>query len=301
MSDTTTVAPIRKPTTGDLSLLVILAMIWASAFLVIKVVVPETGPLWLATFRVLIAFIVLLPLALMKGMIWPANARKWRLVSLIMLLNVVIPFFLISWAEQYIDAGVASLLMGVAPFMALIGSHFTTHDDKLSRAKFIGAIFGFSGIIVLVGWDALHGLGDNLMGQGAAMLGATCYVTSGLLIRRLTGFPPLRLSTLILGMSSLTLLALSLLIAGIPAQHFSPQSWLGLIYLGVFPTALGYILRYRMIQTVGMSTFSSSINLIPVFGVLLSALLLGEALSANVFISLLLIVMGLYIIRRGQT
>jgi len=277
-----------------------LAMIWGSAFLAIKVVVPDTGPLWLATIRVVIAFIVLLPFALVKGLVWPKDARQWGLIGLIMLLNVVIPFFLISWAEQFIDAGVASLLMGVGPFMALIGSHFTTHDDKLSRAKIIGAIFGFSGILVLVGWDAIQGLGDNLLGQGAAMLGAACYVSSSLLIRKLGGFPPVRLSALILGMASLTLLILSFSIPGIPEHQFSPQTWLWLIYLGVFPSALGYVLRYHMIQKIGVSTFASSLNLIPVFGVFLSALLLGEALSANVFISLALIVTGLFIIRRGQ-
>ena len=154
---------------------------------------------------------------------------------------------------------------------------------------------------MLVGWDALQGLGDNLLGQGAAMLGAACYVVSSLLIRRLNKFPPVRLSALILGMSSLTLLVLSTTIVGFPAQNFSQQSWLGLIYLGVVPSALGYVLRYRMIQTVGVSTFASSLNLIPVFGVLLSALLLGEALSVEIFISLALIVTGLFIIQKGQT
>ena len=277
-----------------------LAMIWGSAFLAIKVVVPDTGPLWLATIRVVIAFIVLLPFALVKGLVWPEDTRQWGLICLIMLLNVVVPFFLISWAEQFIDAGVASLLMGVGPFMALIGSHFTTHDDKLSRAKIIGAIFGFSGILVLVGWDAIQGLGNNLLGQGAAMLGAACYVSSSLLIRKLGGFPPVRLSALILGMASLTLLSLSFSIPGIPDHPFKPQTWLWLIYLGVFPSALGYVLRYYMIQKIGVSTFASSLNLIPVFGVFLSAILLGEALSVNVFISLALIVTGLFIIRRGQ-
>jgi len=290
---------IRKPTAIDLSLLLLLSIIWGSAFLAIKVVVPDTGPLWLATIRVSIAFLVLLPLSLMKGWMWPQNFHEWRLVSIVMLLNVVIPFFLISWAEQHIDAGVASLLMGVAPFMALVGSHFTTHDDKLSIFKITGAILGFTGIAILVGWEAVNGLGDNLLGQAAAILGATCYVTSGLLIRKLGKFPPVRLSTLILGMASFSLLIFTLLTNGLPSHNFSQQTWIWLVYLGLFPTALGYILRYHLIQTVGMSTFASSLNLIPVFGVLLGAFLLGEVLSANLFISLALIVAGLFIIRRG--
>jgi len=85
MPETSKIASIRKPTTGDLGLLLMLAMIWGSAFLAIKVVVPDTGPLWLATIRVVIAFIVLLPFALVKGLVWPKDARQWGLIGLIML------------------------------------------------------------------------------------------------------------------------------------------------------------------------------------------------------------------------
>ncbi len=280
--------------------MLLLSAIWGSAFLAIKVVVVDTGPLWLATLRVVIAFLVLLPLALRKGLVWPVSARQWWMIFAIMLLNVVIPFFLISWGEQYIDAGVASLLMGVGPFLALIGSHFTTTDDRLNAAKLVGAILGFSGILVLVGRDAVEGLGDNLVGQLAVMLASACYVSSGLLIRKLTGFPPMRLSTLVLGVASLTLLALSLSLEGLPRHGFSLNSWLGLVYLGVFPTALGYILRYHLIQTVGMTAFASSLNLIPVFGVMLSAWLLAEPLTLNVVLALVMIVTGLFVVRRGQ-
>ena len=125
-----------------------------------------------------------------------------------MALNVVAPFFLISWAEQSINAGVASILMGVGPFLAILGSHFTTTDDRLTRFKVGGALLGFSGILILVGWDALQGLGDNLLGQGAAMLGSACYVTSGLIVRRMRAFSSLHLSGLVLGMASLKLISI---------------------------------------------------------------------------------------------
>ncbi|MEE9447235.1 MAG: DMT family transporter [Arenicellales bacterium] len=290
---------IRKPTHLDMSLLMLLAVVWASAFLAIKVVVGETGPLWLAAIRVVVAFLVLLPFALYKGFVWPGGGREWQLVFWVMLLNVVVPFFLISWAEQSISSGMAAMLMGFGPFMALVGSHFTTTDDKLSRQKAIGALMGFTGIIILVGWDVLRGLGDNLSGQGAALLGSACYVTSGLIVRRLTGFPALQLSALVLGLSSITLLILALIFEGPPLEPFSQKAWLGLLYLGVFPTALGYILRYYLVQAIGMSAFSTGLNLVPVFGVLLGAFFLGEQLSLNILVSLGLIVTGLFIIRRA--
>ena len=291
-------ASIRKPTTADISLLLILALVWASAFLAIKVVVVDTGPLWLATIRVVVAFIVLLPFAIYKGFVWPTTIREWRLVMLVMALNVVVPFFLISWAETKIDAGMTSMLMGVGPFMALLGSHFTTQDDRLSKNKLIGAMLGFSGILILVGWDAARGLGDNLLGQAAAILSSACYVTSGLIIRRLGRFPPIQFSAFILGLASISLLIITVLLEGMPKGSYEQNTWIGLIYLGIFPTALGYILRHHLIQTIGMSAFSTGLNLIPVFGVVLSAIFLGEHLSLNLLASLALIVTGLFFIRR---
>ena len=292
-------ASIRKPTTTDLSLLIILALMWASAFLVIKVVVDDTGPLWLATIRVVVAFIVLLPFAIYKGIVWPSTIREWKLVISVMALNVVVPFFLISWAETKIDAGMASMLMGVGPFMALLGSHFTTQDDRLSKNKLIGAVLGFSGILILVGWDAARGLGDNLLGQAAAILGAACYVTSGLIIRKLRRFPPIQLSAFILGLASISLLIITLVIVGLPKVSYAQDTWIGLLYLGIFPTALGYILRYHLIQSIGLTTFATGLNLIPVFGVMLGVIFLGEHLTLNVLASLALIVSGLFVIRRG--
>ena len=291
---------IRKPTPVDLSLVFLLALVWASAFLVIKLVVVDTGPLWLATIRVIVGFLVLLPFALYKGVVWPKTHREWKLVLLVMALNVIAPFFLISWAETKIDAGMTSMLMGVGPFLAILGSHFTTDDDRLSKNKLIGAIFGFSGILILVGWDAARGLGDNLLGQGAAILGSAGYVTSGLIIRRLgKGFPPIQLSALILGLATISLLFITIVLKGLPPVNYSSNTWMGLLYLGIFPTALGYILRYHLIQTIGMTAFSTGLNLIPVFGVILGFLFLGEELSLNLIASLMLIVTGLFIIRRG--
>ena len=81
----------------------ITAAIWASAFVAIKIAVVETGPLWLAAWRVGIGFVVLLPYALWRGLVWPNGANQWLLIFTIALFNVVLPFFLISWAEQEID------------------------------------------------------------------------------------------------------------------------------------------------------------------------------------------------------
>lgn len=288
---------IRKPNKLDYSLLLMLVIIWASAFLAIKIVVPETGPLWLAAIRVVIGFIVLLPWALWRGFIWPTQFRQWRLLLAIAALNVAAPFFLISWAELTIDAGIASLLMGVGPFLALVASHFFTEDDKFTPAKLLAVLLGFTGILVVVGADAILGLGQNLPSQLAALCGSACYVASGILIRRLEGFPPVRLSCLVLGIASIILVTCAGVIDGPPDLSISGTAWLFLIYLGLLPTGIGYILRYRLIQTIGVSAFALGLNLIPVFGIAMGAAFLGEAISWTVVIALILVMSGLLVSR----
>ncbi len=297
-----TATTIAKPTPLDLVLLTLQALIFASAFLAIKVVVPETGPWWLAALRVSFAFLFLLPLVIFGKEQWqrPQNIRDWRLLSIVMAFNIVVPFFLISWAELTIDAGVAALLMGTAPFAALIGSHITTNDDRFTRPKLFGVLTGFLGILVLVGGDALRGLGQNIPAQAMVIIAAVCYTTSGLVVRRIHGFSPLQLSTWVLGLASISSIMVALLIDGIPDQFFSHTAWLGLLYLGLVPTGLGILLRYYLVNRIGVSRFAMGMNLIPVFGVAMGVIFLDEHLSSGLLIALTLIVLGQFIIQRGK-
>lgn len=291
---------IRKPTVADIGLLLLVSLIWASAFLAIKIVVPETGPFWLAAIRVGIGFVVLLPWALSARFVLPGSFGEWRLIVFIVLLNVAAPFLLISWAELTIDAGVTSLLMGSTPFMAVIASHFSTRDDRISAPKLLAVALGFSGIVVIVGGEAISRLGDSLPGQAAVLLGAACYVTSGALVRKIDRVQPLHLSVLVLFLASIVLVVLAMAIDGMPNRGVSTQAWIWLIYLGVFPTGLAYFLRYHLIRKIGLSTFAIGVNLIPIFGIGLGFVVLGEAISALTLLALFLVVSGLFVAHNGQ-
>ncbi len=275
------------------------AIIWASAFVAIKAVVVETGPLWLAAWRVAIGFVILLPYAIWRGFIWPQNSRMWLFICVTSLFNVVLPFFLISWAEQTIDAGVTSLLMGTGPFLALFGSHIFTSDDKLTVPKLIAVLLGFAGVLTIVGGDAISGLGgQTVWAQLAAVGGALCYTVAGLMVRRIN-IPPIRLGCLVFGTGMIMLIGAALVFDGAPNIQLSSTVILALLYLGVFPTAIGQILRFTLIKRVGYAAFALALNIIPVIGVGLGALLLGEVITARTFVALALVLSGLFIARMG--
>lgn len=293
------VPTIRKPMPIDYALLVAAALMWASAFTAIKIAVPETGPVWLAAIRVTFGFVALLPYALWRGLAWPASRGQWGLIVGMACLNMVIPFFLIAWAGETLHAGVLSLLMGTGPFLALVGSHFLTEDDRLTRRKLFAVVLGFAGIVVVVGPSAAAGLGHGDFHAKAAALGASlCYVTASLLIRRIH-MPPVRLACLALGVGSALLIPLALIFEGLPPTGISSHAWMALVFLGVFPTGLAYILRFHLIRTIGLTRFSTAINMVPVFGVMLGAIILGEPLSPTVLIALALVLAGLVVATRG--
>jgi drug/metabolite transporter (DMT)-like permease len=292
--------PIRIPTQLDLGLMIMTSLMLASGFIAIRLAVPETGPVWLAAIRVGIGFMVLLPYAMWRGMVWPASRSQWALIIGMALLNVVVPFILVAWAGKTIEASVLALLMGTGPFLALIGSHLMTDDDRLTPRKLVSVLLGFSGIVVLVGPSIFAGLaGGPLLGKLAALAASACYVMAGLLIRRIT-LPPVRLACLALAIGSAVLIPLAIATEGLLSPALSATAIGSLIYLGLFPTGIAYILRFSLIRSIGYTRFSLSINLVPIFGVALGVVLLGEPISLNLVAALALVLAGLVVSSGGR-
>lgn len=291
---------IRKASTADLALLVALSVIWATSFQAIKVAVPETGPLWLVAGRVSVALAALLPWMLLRGFVLPETARQWRIVLGIVVLNVLAPFLLIGWAELTISSGETALLLGAGPLFGLLLSHFLTRDDKLSWRKLAAVAVGFSGVSLVVGAEAFRSLGGHVAAQTAVLAASFCYVASGLLVRRVEGIPPTRLTTITFAITALIVVPVALAVDG-PPRVPSREATLSLLYLGLFPSGIAAILRFHMIRRLGVSMFSHVGNLIPVFGVFLGALLLDEAITATTIAALALIIAGVGLARAAPS
>lgn len=294
---------LRTPTPLDLLMLIALAAIYGSAFTAIKIAVPEVGVYGLVLARVVIATLVLLPYALGRGWQWPTSVRTWKLLALLCIFNLLLPFALVSWAQLNINASLMALLMGAGPLFGLIFSHIATRDDRITLPKLIGVALGFIGVAVVVGVQAYDSTPQALLAQGAALLASVCYAASGLVVRQIDDMQPTRLATIVLAMGSVALLAGAPFALESPLETVSDLEMhvvLAVLYLGIITTGLAYIIRYRMIRAVGMSYFALSINLVPVFGIAIAALILLEPLSLSLFVGLACILGGLLIARLGS-
>lgn len=288
---------LRHPTLFDLLKIVLLGAIWGSAFLAIKLSVHETGPLWLVMIRVGVA---LLPIALFAW--WrkdtlPPTLHDWAVIIAMSLLNTVGPFFLISWAELHIPAGVTSLIMGVGPLATMVAAHFTTPDDRFTGGKIIGMVLGFAGLALVVAPELSQGIGFDALAYAAVWTGMLCYVAAGTLIRfvRHTSVPMMTAVNMAVAVVALTPL---LLLAHDPLPQLSGTAMLAALYLGLVCTGFAYLLRANITLTVGQSYMSMASYFMPVSGVLLAWAVLGEPITWHILAALACVIAGFLVSRR---
>ena len=291
---------LRKPTPLDVGRLLFVGAIWGGAFIFIAVALDDYGPFSIAAWRVALGALMLLVIALVIGQRFAYSSRDWRNIVIVGCLNSAVPFFLISWGQQFISSAESALLMAMGTFFALIVSHFTSLDERINHARASGVTVGFIGVLVLVFWDISEtGLG-TLAGQLAVIVAGCSYATSSIVSRRLTHLPTLSTTAATLLSASLYMVPLAFLLEDPLPVSPSARSTLALAYLGVVATAFAMTLRFFIIRANGAVFMSLVGYLVPLFGVLWSGLYFADAITPQTLVALTLILLGIAITRRGS-
>jgi drug/metabolite transporter (DMT)-like permease len=266
--------------------ILLLAAIWGPSFLFIKVAVHEVPPLTLVLGRVGLAAIVLYVVLRMRGGQMPTERNFWLRIAFMGLFANAVPFVLFSWGEQYVDSALASILNGTTPLFTVVLAHYFTDDDKMTSTKLGGTILGFLGLIMLVAPSLLEGFQLESFGLVALVFAAVCYGVTIVFSRKyLSNYPPLVAPTGQLAMATLFLLPLSLVFEQ-PGNLSMPSlpalaSWVALSLLG---TAVGFIVYYHILARFSASDLSMVTYLIPIFGIILGVLVLGERPGWNAYV-----------------
>ena len=291
---------IRRPTWFDVSRLILAGAIWGGAFIFIAIALEDIGPISIASWRVTLGAAVLLVIALLIRQPFPRGWRNWRFIVTVGCLNSAIPFFLISWGQQFISSAETALLLATGTFTSLLVSHFTSRDERINPLRALGVAVGFLGVFILVVWDLLEAGRGNLPGQIAVMLAGSSYAISSILSRRLTHLPMISMSAATMLSASLYMLPLALLLEDPLPDEISRASLVSLLYLGLVATAFGMTLRFFNVRANGAVFMSLVGYLVPLFGVIWSGLYFADALNPQTLISLGLILLGIAITRKGS-
>lgn len=285
------------PKFSDYGLLVLLAVIFGGSFVFTTVSVREIPVIVVVATRLLIATAILYGAMVMAKQSLPKFGPIWWVIAAAALLGSALPFFLISWAQETVEAGLAAILMAVMPLMTLVLAHIFTQDEKLNFVKVVGFLFGVSGVVVLIGLDKLGTLGDDAVRQYALIAAAACYAGNAVITKKLLGIPRRAAATALVGTACLMVLPVCFLIGEIPEVTPSNMAIISTLGLAIFPTAIGTLLIFEIVDRQG-TAFLSQINfLVPIAGVIWGILLLSERLPANAWLALGIILAGVVIAR----
>ena len=290
---------MRQPKLLDYILLVLLALIWASAFFNIKIATYSFGPVTIAFLRVFFGAIPVLLLCYYKDIEIEAFSKDWYWFALIGFINLVAPFFLIAYGIKSVQSNLAAILMSTTPLSSTVLGHFYTKNEKFNFIKTFGILIGFSGILYLFS-DNLLIDENNFVSALLILLGSTCYVIGGVLTLKISKKKNENVTGSILIWATIIL---------IPLVSFIEQPWnvsprldstISVIYLGLVSTGLAWLLRFRVLVNNGLIFQSQVSYLIPIFGTILSYIFLKELITTKVLISLIAVSVGIYFVRKAD-
>ena len=281
------------------AMLLTLSVLWGGSFFFIGVAVREFPPFTLVLLRLTFAALTLHAISAVFGQRMRLGWKLFGAYTGLAVINNAMPFCLISWGQLHIASGLAAILNATTPLFGLVVAHYLTHDEKMTPAKVVGLIVGFAGIVVMIGLDALRGLGINVLAQLAVIAAAVCYAFGGVLSRRLQvfGLTSLQASTGLFTAGALVQLPAALIVdqpwtLPMPGWH----AWAALITLGVISTGVAYIMYFRVLATAGAVNIMLVTFLVPVTSILLGISFLDETLHARELAGMALIGFGLMII-----
>ncbi len=288
--------PLAAPTRVDRSSalrLGLLAAIWGTSFLLMKVALVELTPMQIVLGRMVLGAAALLVVLRIRGERLPRGRGIWGSLLFVGVVANVVPFFLIAWGEQYVSSGLAGIYNATTPLFTLLVATAALPEERPTAAKATGLVVGFLGVLlVMAPW---RGTGSSaLAGQLACLAAAACYAVAITYTRRYlsgSGLPPVVLA------AGQLVCATGVVGALFPLWTTStvalpPRVLASMLALGVLGTGIAYLIFYRLIGEIGATASSTVTYLVPVVAVSLGVVVLGEVVGWNDFVGAAVVLLG---------
>jgi drug/metabolite transporter (DMT)-like permease len=284
-----------------LSRLYLLAVLWGSGFLFVKLALRGLSPVQIVLGQLTLGAVVLLLTLVVRRQPLPHGGRQWAYLAGMAVLANIAPYLLFSWSEQRISSGLAGVLSGTTPLCTLVLA-LAFGVGRLTLTRVLGLVLGLAGVVLLAApWhDGPRAV--SVAGVLAALGAAACYAGSYVYARRLLtnrGTEPLVLSAAQLTAGALLLGVVTPWIGRQPVT-LSGTVVLSVVALGVLSTGVAYVLNYRLIQDEGPTAASMTNYLTPVVAVLLGVMFVDERLSWNLAVGTAVVLLGVWIAERDR-
>jgi drug/metabolite transporter (DMT)-like permease len=284
----------------ELLVLLVLGGTWGSSFLFIKVAVDDLSPLMLVEGRMLLGAVTVVLATYALGLSLPRSRRLWLDVTIMAVFSNVVPFALISWAEQHIASGTASVLnASMALFTAMLAPLFIA-EEGMTTTRAAGLLTGFLGVAVFSGADLTDIFGSSALGELAVVAAAACYAVGAVFTRlRLRGEHPLTITAGQLVSGVVLLAPVAAVVGARDGISLHVDSGLSMLALGVVNTGFAYVTYLWLLAHAGAVKASLVTYVIPVTGLLLGWAVLDETVGPAAIGGLVLIVAGVTLVNRA--
>jgi drug/metabolite transporter (DMT)-like permease len=278
-----------------LKLVLLLALLWGGSYPLLKIAVETIPPLTTAAARAAVAATVLLVVLGRRGPELWRMAKANRDLWVQSFFNCILPWTLVAWASTAIASGLVTILNSLSPIFVFLFTWAVTRHESAPLRKFVGVVLGLAGVIVIVGIDALRGLGAHTLAEVACVVGSVSYGLATVMGRRYEGVSPLFPAAGTVAIAAVALAPFAIVgdwMGSGPLPQPSLRSMVALVASGIFSTALGFIVYFRLLATLGPIATSAQAYLRIGIGVGIGVLFLGETLRPEVWIGLLLVMAG---------
>ncbi len=286
---------------GISALFIALGFLWGSSYLWIKIGLESLPPMTLIAARLVIGGLFLAAVVAATRQSLPRQPRVYGHLLVMAIVNIVVPFTLIAIGEQSIDSALASILNATVPLAVIVIAPMFLPDERITLARIAGLAVGFAGVILLVAPDLVN-LGDADPTGELLMIGSSLsYAVGNVYARRnVHGLPPVIPALFQVAFAAAIVIPIALVVdRPFATVTLEPNAIAAVLWLGLLGSGLAYICYFTILRAWGATRTSMVAYLLPVVGILLGSLVLGDPITANRIGGTALIIAGIALVNSG--
>lgn len=293
---------IARPTRTDWLTLLALGFMWGTSYVFIKLGIQTLPTFTLIAARLGIGLALLASVVAIAGERLPREPRIYGHLVVMSVVNIVLPFALITTAERSVDSALAAVLNGAVPLFVIVLAAFFLPDEPLTVNRLVGLGVGYLGVIVLVS-RSLGASGSTLTGELALVLSTISYGAGAVYARRnMRGIPPMIPALFQVGFAFVIVSVIALFTEQPWNVSWSRDAIVAVLWLGILGSGFAYLANFRLLARVGATRTSLVAYLLPIVGIVSGALMFGEVVDSRIVIGTILIIAGVALVnsRFGQ-
>lgn len=288
---------IARPTQRDWLTLLVLALMWGTSYAFIKLGVQTLPTFTLIATRLFIGFVFLATVVAVAREPLPRNPRIYMHLLVMAVVNIVIPFTLITTAERSVDSAIAAIINGATPLVVIVVAALVLHDEPITLGRLLGLLVGYAGVIIIVSPGLATSTGSEISGE-LALVGSTISYGIGAVYsrRNMRGLRPMIPAVFQVGFAFVMVSALALINEHPFAVAWNGDALLAVAWLGVFGSGAAYLLNFRLLSRIGATRTSILAYFLPVIGIVSGALMFQEKIDPVVLAGTALVLGGIALV-----